>query len=379
MGAQYEVTGSTVTKYYYAGTQRIAMRTNGTLNYLLGDHLGSTSLTTNASGQVVSELRYKAWGEVRYASGNAPTKYQYTGQFSYESEFGLYFYNARWYDSSLGRFAQADSIVPDGVQGYDRYAYTNNSPLRYTDPTGHRIDDGNVGNHGPLNCSKHKDYCTQNGKPLSQDALAALYALNTNKNGNHNICKGSQYTCQGIVTEPATVTPSAIQSDETFTDYGPENPPTVNGQTFTPAYGGGGQITISAAELLLWAVPLLHYDTSTYSGLTGSNAQGVILVVHNNASGMNTIPGVAVSNNTGMYVNVSSVSVNAAKMVIENSTIPSGDTGTVKFANPVILPITNISVRVNFQVIQHNGVMFGYGQIKYTGPNYVPIYGPPAP
>ena len=65
VGAHYEVANGVVTKYYYAGEQRIALRTNGTLNYLLGDHLGSTSLTTNASGQIISELRYKAWGEVR--------------------------------------------------------------------------------------------------------------------------------------------------------------------------------------------------------------------------------------------------------------------------------------------------------------------------
>jgi RHS repeat-associated protein len=149
VGNQYEVTGSTITKYYYAGAQRIAtlaphcvrcsagVRTNGTLNYLLGDHLGSTSLTTNASGQIVSELRYKAWGEERYASGTTPTNYTYIGQYSYVNDFGLHFYNARWYDSSLGRFAQADSIVPSGVQGWDRYAYTNNNPVRYTDPDGH--------------------------------------------------------------------------------------------------------------------------------------------------------------------------------------------------------------------------------------------------
>ena len=47
------------------------------------------------------------------------------------------YYNARWYDPALGRFAQADSIVPPGVQGLDRYAYVNNNPMRYTDPTGH--------------------------------------------------------------------------------------------------------------------------------------------------------------------------------------------------------------------------------------------------
>jgi RHS repeat-associated protein len=51
--------------------------------------------------------------------------------------FGLMFYNARWYDPALGRFAQADTIIPGGVQGLDRYAYANNNPILYTDPSGH--------------------------------------------------------------------------------------------------------------------------------------------------------------------------------------------------------------------------------------------------
>jgi hypothetical protein len=41
--------------------------------------------------------------------------------------------------SYLNHFAQPDTIVPDGPQGYDRYAYANNNPVRYTDPTGHCI------------------------------------------------------------------------------------------------------------------------------------------------------------------------------------------------------------------------------------------------
>lgn len=139
VGTHYEVTGGVVTKYYYAGTQRIAMRTGGTLNYLLGDHLGSTSLVTDASGNNPIETRYKAWGEVRFESGTTPTKYTYTGQYSYTGDFGLMFYNARWYDPSLGRFAQADNIIPlsQGIQGWDRYAYAINNPVQYVDPTGH--------------------------------------------------------------------------------------------------------------------------------------------------------------------------------------------------------------------------------------------------
>jgi len=77
------------------------MRTNGTLNYLLGDHWGSTSLVTDAAGYNGIETRYKAWGEARYASGNTPTKYTFTGQYSYASDFGFVFYDARWYDASL--------------------------------------------------------------------------------------------------------------------------------------------------------------------------------------------------------------------------------------------------------------------------------------
>ncbi|RME57530.1 hypothetical protein D6779_08480, partial [Candidatus Parcubacteria bacterium] len=53
-------------------------------------------------------------------------------------------YNARWYDPQLGRFAQADTLIPGaaGPLAWDRYAYTLNNPLRYTDPGGHGACDG---------------------------------------------------------------------------------------------------------------------------------------------------------------------------------------------------------------------------------------------
>ena len=48
---------------------------------------------------------------------------------------------ARWFDPSLGRFTSPDSIVPtstQGTQAWDRYAFVNNNPVRYNDPTGHQ-------------------------------------------------------------------------------------------------------------------------------------------------------------------------------------------------------------------------------------------------
>jgi len=49
---------------------------------MLSDHLGSTSLTTDIDGNVTSELRYSAWGEVRYQGGTTSTGYQFNGQYS---------------------------------------------------------------------------------------------------------------------------------------------------------------------------------------------------------------------------------------------------------------------------------------------------------
>ena len=75
------------------------------------------------------------------STGATPTDYLCTGQ-RLEAEIGLYFYNARFYDAKLGRFAQADTIIPGAgnVLALDRYAYVQNNPLRYTDPSGHDRD-----------------------------------------------------------------------------------------------------------------------------------------------------------------------------------------------------------------------------------------------
>jgi RHS repeat-associated protein len=130
----YQVTGAVITKYYGS----YAMRVGAVLSYLLSDHLNSTNLTLNDSGQVVAELRYKAFGEIRFANGPTPTDHRYTSQ-RQQADLGLYYYGARWYDPYLGRFAQADTMIPSAGSSpaYDRYAYVANNPLRYVDPTGH--------------------------------------------------------------------------------------------------------------------------------------------------------------------------------------------------------------------------------------------------
>jgi RHS repeat-associated protein len=66
------------------------------------------------------------------------TDFGYTGQ-RQEGYTGLMDYRARFYDGSLGRFLQPDSIVP-GVanpQNFNRFSYVGNSPIDQNDPTGY--------------------------------------------------------------------------------------------------------------------------------------------------------------------------------------------------------------------------------------------------
>ena len=58
---EWNVTSQAMKSYYYASTTRVAMREgSGEPQWLLGDHLGSTSLIANDDGWLHSELRFKA-------------------------------------------------------------------------------------------------------------------------------------------------------------------------------------------------------------------------------------------------------------------------------------------------------------------------------
>jgi RHS repeat-associated protein len=140
IGNWYEVTNNVATKYYYFGAQRVAMKQGSAVTYLHGDHLSSTSVASNASGALVSRQSYYAFGAVRTTEGTLPTDYTFTGQKN-DAASALMFYNARYYDANIGRFTQADTMVPNPLnpQTLNRYAYTLNNPLKYIDPSGHDI------------------------------------------------------------------------------------------------------------------------------------------------------------------------------------------------------------------------------------------------
>ena len=71
---------------------------DGDPQWLLGDHLGSTSVTANFDGSVYNRMGFMPFGEQRFGINDSPTEYQFTGQFR-EKLIGLDYFNAKWYDS----------------------------------------------------------------------------------------------------------------------------------------------------------------------------------------------------------------------------------------------------------------------------------------
>ena len=133
--------GTTENTTYFKVNDEVVAKKNpdGTITYYHNDHLGSNSVLTNQSGQVVEKTSYEPYGEVK--AGGTKSKWGYTGQ-EKDSETGLNYYDARYYDPHIHRFTQPDTLLPDvyDPQQLNRYAYTRNNPLKYTDPTGNAIE-----------------------------------------------------------------------------------------------------------------------------------------------------------------------------------------------------------------------------------------------
>ena len=111
------------------------------LYHIHADHLGSVAILTKYSDGYTygnSRAYYYPFGAYRVEPGGGMTDRRFTGQRE-NMDWGLYYYNARYYVPGLGRFANADTIVPEpgDPQSFNRYSYVNNNPINFSDPTGH--------------------------------------------------------------------------------------------------------------------------------------------------------------------------------------------------------------------------------------------------
>jgi len=117
-----------------------------TVRYFHRDHLGSTTLLTDASGTVVERLSYDVWGKRRFTTGAPDLSDSITSQVDrgftnheHIEELALIHMNGRLYDATIARFVSADPIVGDpfSTLAFNRYAYVDNNPCTYMDPTGY--------------------------------------------------------------------------------------------------------------------------------------------------------------------------------------------------------------------------------------------------
>ena len=111
----------------------LAILSGNTANYYQGDEQGSITALTNSSGTVVQNYVYDAYGNTKSSSGTLTNPFQYTAR-EFDSETGLYYDRARYYNPTQGRFLSEDPIGFGG--GNDFYPYADNNPVAYSDPFG---------------------------------------------------------------------------------------------------------------------------------------------------------------------------------------------------------------------------------------------------
>jgi len=125
-------TGGAISFWHGFVDQHLARRDeSGSVAYLSYDHLGSVTQVTNTAASTTSSRRYDSWGG--FSAGAGGLEYGFTGR-ERDSESGLYYYRARYYDPAQGRFLSED---PLGISaGPNRYAYAGDNPVNMVDPSG---------------------------------------------------------------------------------------------------------------------------------------------------------------------------------------------------------------------------------------------------
>ena len=150
--------GEKFTRYFYEGNHvvleadesgKITAHNTYSIN-LIGRTVGEEGYYYfyNAHGDVVKLIgiqseeeilyRYDAFGTLVEVTGDADNSITYAG-YQYDKESGLYYLNARYYDSTTARFLTEDTYAgkANDPLSLHRYTYCANNPLRYTDPDGH--------------------------------------------------------------------------------------------------------------------------------------------------------------------------------------------------------------------------------------------------
>ena len=111
----------------------LAMDRSSVASFYEADGLGSVTSLTSGAGALAQAYTFDSFGKQTNSTGSLTNPFQYTARES-DAETGLYYYRARYYDPTIGRFVSEDPVAFD--DGGNFYRYVNNSPVGLADPLG---------------------------------------------------------------------------------------------------------------------------------------------------------------------------------------------------------------------------------------------------
>jgi RHS repeat-associated protein len=235
-------------KYYGAFAERDISDTTscsvnaaeGCLKFYHGDHLGSSTMVTNAASAVVHRQAYKPFGEDVVAT--APGPFTPKNQFNFKEReadgTGFYDYGARVYNPATGRWLSPDHVLTEA-----RYAYVGNNPLGRVDPSG----------HWPDFLKKLLDWANN-----KHDEATPPPPSSSNGSGFRRMVLDAAHRHDAWILSKVDTSPAALEADG-FVFRGSKVPPGAAAASGFPAQGGSPDPTQSAT-------------TSTGSVLTGTAA-----------------------------------------------------------------------------------------------------------
>ena len=229
----------------------------GNRYYYHSDHLGSSMLITDESGNVTQQLDYLPYGEVFLEKRKQDpdvdyfTPYKFNGK-ELDEETGLYYYGARYMNPRLSIWYGTDPLQ-EKYPNISSYAYCADNPIYYLDPNGDsiqiRVWDYSakmlISYSYDLSSASFKDSNGNiyNGSDINaKKTLAALNTLSSKESGKELVSALSSSSDNVVIVPKTSVNNGEGEGSQGFASY-------VNWNPDADAYAGGGSFIALGHEL----------------------------------------------------------------------------------------------------------------------------------